>query len=81
MRKVIAAITGDSAAAAVLSSADAIAELFSATVEALHVGDERAVVVASAAQRAGITLRTIGGEAVQGIVDAAGAEDVVAVVI
>ena len=81
MRKVIAAITGDSAAAAVLSSADAIAELFSATVEALHVGDERAVVVASAARKAGITLRTIAGEAVQEIVDAAGAEDVVAVVI
>ncbi len=81
MRKVIAAITGDSAAVGVLSSADAIAELFSATVEALHVGDERAVVAASAAQNAGVALRTISGEAVQEIVDAAAAEDVVAVVI
>jgi len=80
MRKVLAAITGDSAAMGVLSSADAIAELFSATVEALHVGDERAV-VASAARKAGVTLRTITGEAVQEIVDAAAAEDVVAVVI
>lgn len=83
MRKVIAAITGDSAAAGVLSSADAIAGLFSGTVEALHVGDERAVtvVMASAARKAGVTLRTIAGEAVQEIVDAAAAEDVVAVVI
>jgi nucleotide-binding universal stress UspA family protein len=81
MRKVIAAITGDSAAVGVLSSAGAIAELFSATVEALHVGDERAVAVASAAHKAGVTLRTIAGETVQVIVDAAAAEDVAAVVI
>jgi nucleotide-binding universal stress UspA family protein len=81
MRKVLAAITGDSAAAAVLSSADAIADLFSATVEALHVGDERAVVASSAAHKAGVALRTIAGEVVQEIVDAAAAEDVAAVVI
>jgi len=81
MRKVIVAVTGDSAAAGVLSSAGAIAGLFSATVEALHVGDERAVVVASAAQKAGVTLRTIAGEAVREIVDAAAAKNVVAVVI
>jgi nucleotide-binding universal stress UspA family protein len=81
MRKVIAAITGDSAAAGVLSSADAIANLFSATVEALHVGNRQAVMVASAAHKAGVTLRTIAGETVQEIVDAAAAEDVAAVVI
>jgi len=80
MTRVIAAITDDSAASAVLSSAGAIASLFSATVEALHVGEERAAVVA-AAQEAGATLRTVAGEAVETIVRAAGAEDVAAVVI
>ncbi len=42
MTRIIAAVTGDSAASAVLSSAGAIAPLFSATVDALHVGGEQA---------------------------------------
>lgn len=81
MRRVIAAITGDAAAPAVLSCARAIAPLFSAAVEALHVGAERALLVSSTAQRAQVPLRTIPGEVVQEVVDQAAAEDVAAVVI
>jgi nucleotide-binding universal stress UspA family protein len=80
MTRVIAAVADDSAASAVLSSAGAIAPLFSATVEALHVGEERAA-PAAAAREAGVTLRTVAGEVVETIVRAAGAEDVAAVVI
>ncbi len=80
MTRVIAAIADDSAASAVLSSARAIAGLFSATVEALHVGEERAA-VAVAAQEAGVTLRTVAGGAVEVLARAAAEEDVAAVVI
>jgi nucleotide-binding universal stress UspA family protein len=80
MMRVIAAITDDSAATAVLSTSSAIASLFSATVEALHVGEERAA-VAAAAQEAGVTLRTVAGRAVEVLARAAAAEDVAAVVI
>jgi nucleotide-binding universal stress UspA family protein len=80
MTRVVAAITDDSAARAVLSTSRAIASLFSATVEALHVGEQRAA-VASAAREAGVTLRTIAGGAVEEIAKVAAAEDVAAVVI
>jgi nucleotide-binding universal stress UspA family protein len=80
MMRVIAAITDDSAATAVLSTSTAIASLFSATVEAVHVGEERAA-VATAAKKAGVTLRTVAGRAVEVLARAAAAEDVVAVVI
>ena len=63
-----------------LSSASAIASLFSASVEALHVGEERAA-VAAAAQEAGVTLRTVAGGTVEVLARAAAAEDVAAVVI
>lgn len=76
----IAAITDDSAASAVLSTASAIASLFSASVEALHAGEERAA-VAAAAQEAGVTLRTVAGGTVEVLARAAAAEDVAAVVI
>jgi len=78
--RVIAAVTGDSAASAVLSSASAIAPLFSATVDALHVGGEQASVAAEA-QAAGVTLRNVAGDAVEVLTRAAGAEDVAAVAI
>jgi nucleotide-binding universal stress UspA family protein len=80
MTRVIAAITDDSAATAVLSTSSAIASLFLATVEALHVGEERAAVT-EAAQEAGVTLRTVAGRAVEVLARAAAAEDVAAVVI
>jgi nucleotide-binding universal stress UspA family protein len=79
-RKVIAAIADDSAATAVLSTSRAIARLCSATVAALHVGEERAA-LADAAQKAGVTLTTVAGRADEVIARAAADEDVAAVVI
>jgi len=78
--KVIATITDDSAAMAVLASADAVAGLFGASVEALHVGHEDAA-VAQVARTAGVALRTVAGQAVEAIAEAAAADDVAAVVI
>jgi nucleotide-binding universal stress UspA family protein len=78
--KVIAAITNDSAATGVLASAAAISSLFSASVEALHVGAENAA-VAQTAQSAGVALRTVAGRASEVIAQAASGEDVAAIVI
>ncbi len=78
--RVIAAIADDAAAATVLASAGAIASVASASVEALHVGNENAA-VAQAAQKAGVPLRTVGGRAVEAIVEACAAEDIAAIVI
>jgi len=79
--KVLAAITGDAAAPAVLAGAGALAELLDAEVEALHVGSARTVTVASAAHDADVELRTIPGEVVPEVVEAAEAQDVAAVAI
>ena len=79
-RRVIAAISDDSAALAVLATASAITTLFDATVEALHVGEEDAALMA-AANAAGVTLRNVAGRPVEVLAQAAGAGDVVAVVI
>jgi nucleotide-binding universal stress UspA family protein len=78
--KVLAAITDDCAAPAVLASAAAVADVACAETEALHVGHENTL-LAQAAQEVGVTLRTVGGRAVEAIVDACAAEDVVAIVI
>jgi nucleotide-binding universal stress UspA family protein len=78
--KVLAAITDDAAAAAVLAGADAIANMAAASIEALHVGDENAAVV-QAAQNAGAPLRIVGGRAIDVLVGACAAEDVAAIVI
>lgn len=81
MRRIVAAITGDSAAPAVIASARALAPLFSAKVQALHVGTEQAVLVSGAVARAQVPLKTVPGEVVQEIVDEADTEDVAAVAI
>lgn len=80
MTRIIAAIADDSAARAVLSVSSAIATLFTASVDALHVGEEREAVT-SAAREAGFALRTVPGQPVEKLIEAAGAEDVAAVVI
>ena len=78
--RVIAAVTDDSAAAGVLVSATGIARLFSASVEALHVGEENAAVT-HAAKRAGVALITVAGGVLEVIGEAAAGEDVAAIVI
>ncbi len=79
-RKVIAAIRDDGALGAVLSVAGALARLYAATVQAVHVGEENPR-LAAAALEAGIPLRTVAGPTVDALARAAAAEDVVAVVI
>ncbi|MGD0452277.1 MAG: universal stress protein [Solirubrobacteraceae bacterium] len=79
-RTVVAAITDDAAAASVLSVASAIATLYSATVEAVHVGEARSELVAMA-QGAGVPLRTVAGRPLEALTQVAAAESVVAVVI
>jgi hypothetical protein len=80
MTKVLAAITNDSRAPAVLATARAIAHLSSGTVEALHVGDHDAA-VAEAARQAGVTLHTVAGQAVDVLAHASLADEVVAIVL
>jgi nucleotide-binding universal stress UspA family protein len=79
-RKVLAAVNDDSSAGAVLVVADTIASLFTATVQAVHVGEDHAA-VAEAAQGAGVALRTVAGQPVEALARVAADEDVVAVVI
>ena len=79
-RKVVAAIADDAAAGSVLSVACAIANLYSATPEAVHVGEARAG-LATTAQGAGVPLRTLAGRPIEALTQAGAAENVVAVVI
>jgi hypothetical protein len=79
-RKVVAAIADDAAARGVLSVAGAIASLYSATVEAVHVGEAHAG-LAALAQGAGVPLRTVAGRPVEALTHVAAAESVVAMVI
>lgn len=77
---VIAAVSGDAAAEAVLSTAIALGALLGADVEALHVGRESAALRESA-RRAGVPIETIQGPTVQTLADAVEHEEVVATVI
>lgn len=76
----IAAIADDAVVGVVLSVACAIAELYAATAQAMHVGEEDAALVA-AAHDAGVALRTVAGPPVESLARAAAAEDVAALVI
>jgi nucleotide-binding universal stress UspA family protein len=80
LTRIIAAITSDGAAEAVLSTAVALSELFGAEVEALHVGAAQ-VTLSTAAERAGVPLRNVAGETEQALADAVASEDVAALVI
>jgi nucleotide-binding universal stress UspA family protein len=80
MTKVVAAITNDAAAQSVLATAHAIANLYAATVEAVHVGTDDAV-VAEAARIAGVALRTVAGRPVEALVRAASDDDVAVIVL
>ncbi len=63
-----------------LSVAATIANLYGATVEGVHVGEDHAA-LAAAAQDAGVALRTVAGKPVEALARAAAADDVAAVVI
>jgi hypothetical protein len=78
--KIVGAVTNDSVAPAVLATAQTLADLFSATVEALHAGDADPT-VAEAARNAGVTLRTVTGTPVEVLARAARADEVLAIVL
>jgi len=80
-RVVVAAIADDAAASVVLSMAAAIANLYAATVQAVHVGEQEHARLAAAAQGAGVSLRTVAGQPVEALARAAAGKDVAAVVI
>ncbi|MGA2470661.1 MAG: universal stress protein [Solirubrobacteraceae bacterium] len=82
MTRVVAAIADDAAAPGVLATAIAISKLHAATVEAVHVGEDRFdAAIAEAARSAGVTLRTVAGSPVEALARAAEAEDVHAIVL
>ena len=81
MRKVVAAIDNSLAAGPVLAAAGAVAHLFDASVEAVHVCQNGHAVASHQADVAGLALRTLGGSAVESLAAAAGAQDVAALVL
>jgi nucleotide-binding universal stress UspA family protein len=81
MEKVIAALDNSLAAGPVLAAATGFAQLLGAQVEAVHVKDDGRRTPEAAAVAAGLPLRTLSGATVEALVDAAAADDVVALVI
>lgn len=68
MTKVIAAIDDTPAAAPVLATARALARLFGAKVEAVHVRTDGYTTAAEAAAAAGIRLDALGGDVVESLI-------------
>jgi nucleotide-binding universal stress UspA family protein len=81
MNKVLAAVDNSLAARPVLATARALGELLDARPEALHVQTNGDRTARSTAESAGVPLRTSTGPVVQRLVDAGGADDVVALVV
>jgi nucleotide-binding universal stress UspA family protein len=81
MNKVIAAIDNTAAAQAVLAAAGPIAELFEATLEAVHVRDDGVRTARGTAVAAGLALREVTGPVVGALVSEARSPDVVALVV
>jgi nucleotide-binding universal stress UspA family protein len=79
--KVIAAIDDTEAAAPVLTTARAVAQLFGASVEGLHVRSNGFVKASSAAREAGIPLSAVAGDVVQSLAAAGSGRDVSALVL
>jgi nucleotide-binding universal stress UspA family protein len=81
MTKVIAAIDNSVAARPVLATARALADLFGADVEALHVRVDGDRVAAGVAAAEGVPLREVSGDAVEELIEAGSEDDVVCAVI
>ncbi len=80
-RKILAAIDTGAAAGPVLAAGRAVANLYDATLEAVHVRDGRPEAASGAAERAGVPLRTLRGSPLDTLRSLAGDDDVVAVVL
>ena len=81
MTRVIAAVDNSLAARPVLTTAQDLARLFGATVDAVHVRNNGTRVASSEAAAAGLELRVLTGETVAKLREVAEAEDVAALVI
>jgi len=81
MSSILAAIDTSAAAGPVLATALAIAELFDARAEAIHVRDGDQETAQASARRAGVPLRTASGPPLETLLSAAREEEVEAVVI
>jgi len=79
MTKVVAALCADACAAPVLATAKALADILAATVVALHVGE--AETPEALAKAARVEFRQARGAPVEGIMSAANAPDVAALVL
>jgi nucleotide-binding universal stress UspA family protein len=80
MIRIVAAIANDAAAPRVLAAASSIANLYGATLEAVHVGEDEAP-LAEAARTAGVVLRTVAGTPVDALARMAAVDDVAAIVL
>ena len=81
MNKVIAAVDNTAAAQTVMAAGTPIAELFEATVEAVHVRDGGARTARAAATAAGRVLREVDGPVVDALIAEARRTDVAALVV
>jgi nucleotide-binding universal stress UspA family protein len=81
MTKVIAALDNSLAARPVVATAKALARILGAQVEALHIGEGGNDVAQSAADWAGLELRTCAGPTVERLVEEGSQDDVAAMVV
>jgi nucleotide-binding universal stress UspA family protein len=81
MTTVVAAKDNTPSAGAVLASAAAVAQLFDATLEAVHVRSEECEIAAGHARRAGVPLEIVDGGVVDSLVAVGREHDVVALVL
>ena len=81
MRTVLACIDNSAAARPVLRAALAIAPLFGADVEAVHVAEDGEATVAATALAIGVPLRTLHGDVVEALASLASDPDVVALTV
>jgi nucleotide-binding universal stress UspA family protein len=81
MTRVLAALDNSAAAQPVLSTAVAVARLFEAEVEPVHVRTDGEVVARSVAEKAGLALTELEGGTVEQLLGVASREDVVLVVL
>jgi nucleotide-binding universal stress UspA family protein len=81
MTKVVAAIDNTEDAARVLAVGKAVARLFGATVEAVHVRHDGCATASRASRAAGLRLRTLEGDVVESLTETGGTPDVAALVL
>ena len=81
MTKVIAALDNSLAARPVVATAKALARILGSQVEALHIGEDGDDVAKSAADWAGLELRTLTGPTVERLVEEGSEDDVAALVV